>query len=180
MSTGFEVRSPRADEAAAIAGVHVAGWRETYGALLPSGYLDAAHERMRLDMWTRILDRADPLHRVRVGADAAGRMIGFGMSGASLPDAFGEPPRERQLYTLYVLAEAHGTGVGQALLDVILGPAPALLWVAQENPPRDRVLPAQRLRLRRDHAHRPRAAGARRGAHGAVTPVSSPDRPGTP
>ena len=73
-------------------------------------------------------------HRVRVCADAAGRMIGFGMSGASLPDAFGEPPRERQLYTLYVLAEAHGTGVGQALLDVILGPAPALLWVAQENP----------------------------------------------
>ncbi len=134
MSAGFEVRAPRPDEAAAIAEVHVAGWRETYTPFLPHGYLDETHERMRLDMWQRILDRADPAYRIRVAADTTGWLIGFGMAGAALADSAGRPPRERQLYTLYVFAEAHGTGVGQALLDAILGTEPALLWVAQENP----------------------------------------------
>jgi ribosomal protein S18 acetylase RimI-like enzyme len=33
-----------------------------------------------------------------------------------------------------VTRAAHGTGIGQALLDEVLGEEPAMLWVAKENP----------------------------------------------
>jgi len=33
-----------------------------------------------------------------------------------------------------VLPEHHGTGTGQALLDVVVPPGPAQVWVAEENP----------------------------------------------
>lgn len=32
------------------------------------------------------------------------------------------------------LADLHGTGAGQLLLDAVLGDSPALLWVAKDNP----------------------------------------------
>ncbi|WP_439688481.1 GNAT family N-acetyltransferase [Curtobacterium sp. SP.BCp] len=35
---------------------------------------------------------------------------------------------------LYVLARAHGSGAGQALLDAALGHRSASLWVAEDNP----------------------------------------------
>lgn len=46
----------------------------------------------------------------------------------------GTPPRERQLYAIYVLASQYGTGAGQSLLDETLGKDPAVLCVARENP----------------------------------------------
>ena len=45
-----------------------------------------------------------------------------------------EPPRDRLLCAVYVLAAHYGTGVGQALLDGTLGKDPAMLWVAKEDP----------------------------------------------
>jgi ribosomal protein S18 acetylase RimI-like enzyme len=33
-----------------------------------------------------------------------------------------------------VLAAHHGTGIGQTLLDEVLGSGPAQLWVAKQNP----------------------------------------------
>jgi len=42
--------------------------------------------------------------------------------------------RDLQLWGLYVLAELHGTGVGQALLDAVIPPrTPAQLYVAKGN-----------------------------------------------
>ena len=35
---------------------------------------------------------------------------------------------------LYVLAEHHGSGAGQALLEAVIGDNPAFLWVAKDNP----------------------------------------------
>jgi GNAT superfamily N-acetyltransferase len=44
------------------------------------------------------------------------------------------PPRERQLWFIYLLASAQGSGAGQALLDDVLGDEPASLWVFEANP----------------------------------------------
>jgi GNAT superfamily N-acetyltransferase len=60
-----------------------------------------------------------------------GELRGFASSGRAHDD---DPPRDRALYTLYVLASEYGSGAGQALLEAVLGDAPAYLWVAAENP----------------------------------------------
>ncbi|WP_246036749.1 GNAT family N-acetyltransferase [Cellulomonas telluris] len=69
-------------------------------------------------------------------AEVAGTVVGIAF--ADLGRRVGEHPpvRDRELYLLYVLAAHHGTGVGQALLDVVVLPrhVPAQVWVAEHNP----------------------------------------------
>lgn len=43
------------------------------------------------------------------------------------------PPVPLQLFQLYVLRTAHGTGLGAALLDAAIGPADAYLWIMDGN-----------------------------------------------
>ena len=121
----FTVRVPDPSEATEIADVHVQTWREAYSHLLPEGFFDDEYVRGRHRMWTG--------RRIRV-ADEDGRIIGLAVAGPSAPAGEEVPPRERQLYMLYVVAAAHGRGVGQALLDAVVGDEPAVLWVAKDNP----------------------------------------------
>jgi ribosomal protein S18 acetylase RimI-like enzyme len=65
-----------------------------------------------------------------------GVTVGFATSGkASGPDAeHGFPPaRPLKLFTIYLLASAHGSGLGQQMLDAVLGDSPAQLWVLRGN-----------------------------------------------
>lgn len=50
------------------------------------------------------------------------------------PSRDAPPVRELELVGLYLLADHHGTGLGQALLDAALGNQAASLWMAQDNP----------------------------------------------
>ena len=67
-------------------------------------------------------------------AECKGQIIGFAFFGPSLEAEGVEIPRDRQLFSIYVAAEHHGAGVGQALLDATAGDSPAMLWVAKDNP----------------------------------------------
>ncbi|MBP2435598.1 GNAT family N-acetyltransferase [Microbacterium amylolyticum] len=125
----FTIRPPRRDEADAIAAVQVRGWEQTYTDVLPVGYLDESHRAMRRRMWNTILSDPNPAHIVRI-AEVNGVMTGVAMAGSAGEDA----PRGRALFLLYLLAEHHGSGAGQALLDAVLGAEPAMLWVAKTNP----------------------------------------------
>ena len=127
------VRAPSPADAREIAELHVSTWREAYAHLLPEEFFDGAHVRGRHEMWDRLLEDPRPEWNIRV-AERDGETIGFAFAGPSIgPDAE-DLPRERQLYMIYVAAAHHGTGAGQALLDAVLGDAPAMLWVAKENP----------------------------------------------
>ncbi|MFC0672521.1 GNAT family N-acetyltransferase [Brachybacterium hainanense] len=116
-------------DAAAIAQVHVTGWREAYEYLLPERFWDAEALAGRVRMW-ELITRWHPdriAERLRVARDAEGGVIGFALTGPAEED-----PRE--LHALYVLSPWYGTGTGAALLTELLGDLPASLWVAQENP----------------------------------------------
>lgn len=124
------IRTPSPTDAAALADLHVQTWRETYTHLLPENYFDEAFVQGRHEMWSRLTNTPREDLTVRL-AELDGVLVGFAMSGRPLGD---DPPRDRQLYFIYVAASAHGTGAGQALLEAVLGDGPALLWVAKQNP----------------------------------------------
>jgi GNAT superfamily N-acetyltransferase len=116
-----------------MARVNVRSWRETYRGVMADRVLDdpelpAARERF----WTTILSDVRYLaNRVAV-AERGGELIGIAMAG---PPQTSESPWETHLYVLYVVAAEHGTGVGTALLDAVVGPHDsAALWVADPNP----------------------------------------------
>jgi RimJ/RimL family protein N-acetyltransferase len=84
-------------------------------------------------MWRQILN--DPAQTALVVEDAAGRIVGWCTVAPSRDaDADGE------LWGIYVLSEAWGTGAGTALMvagtDVLceLGYRDAILWVLEDNP----------------------------------------------
>lgn len=129
----FTLREPALPDAPQIAELHVATWREAYSHLLPKDFFTAEHVRGRHQMWNRILGNVLEKWSIRI-AESSGRIIGFAFFGPSFGTEGQELPRDHQLFSIYVAAAHHGTGVGQSLLDATAGDGPAMLWVARDNP----------------------------------------------
>lgn len=124
------LRVPNPSDIEQIARVHIQGWREAYGSLLPPQFYDGDALRRRIAMWTRILAEIEHHPRLRV-SEVTGEIVGFALAGP--PDG-DDPARDLELSMIYISAEHYGTGIGQALLDAVLDHSPAQLWVAAENP----------------------------------------------
>ena len=126
------VRTPQPADAPAMAHVLVQSWRETYRGLMADAVLDdpefvPARERY----WTAALTDPRYAQNRAAVAERNGELVGVAMTGPLL-----EPgPWDRQLYVLYVLEQAHGSGAGSALLDAVLDrDESAVLWVTDPNP----------------------------------------------
>lgn len=130
----FALRAPNPADVDALAELHVATWREAYAHLLPEDFFTDEFLEGRRRMWTRLTSEAPEGVRVSLAETPDGEIVGFAVAGSSLPDEEHGVPRDLQLFMIYVAAAHYGTGAGQALLDAALGPGPALLWVAKENP----------------------------------------------
>ena len=132
MTIDFVVRRAEPADAPSMAKVHVDTWRETYRGLMSDAVLDdPGLLSWRERFWSAAL--TDPRYSQNIAAVASyeGSLIGIAMSGPSLDDAGGP----RQLYVLYAYAAFHGSGVGSALLNAVIGrSSPATLWVADPNP----------------------------------------------
>lgn len=127
----FTLRGPRLDDAPRVAATHVQAWRETYPGILSDELLAGLDVRKHTVMWERIAATLDGDRRALLVLDGDGDVCGFGMAG---PARDPEPPRELELYFIYLLDRVKGTGVGQRLIDGLLGDEPALVWVAALNP----------------------------------------------
>jgi len=131
MTEGFLVRAARAEDAQAMASMHVASWQETYRGLMSDELLDSPDLLpARESFWTTVLtEERFFAYRVAV-AERQGSLIGVAMAGPVQ-----DKPWSVHLYVLYVLALHHGFSVGEALLDAVVAPGePAALWVADPNP----------------------------------------------
>ena len=129
----FTIRAPRAADAPVIADLHVATWKEAYAHLLPADYFSEEYVARRHRMWEHVLNERREDMTIRV-AEVDGAIVGFAWVGPGEGREGEVPPRDRLLYAIYVLTAQYGSGVGQALLDEVLGTEPAMLWVAKENP----------------------------------------------
>ncbi|PYY34007.1 GNAT family N-acetyltransferase [Curtobacterium sp. MCBD17_030] len=129
-SAAAVIRPASTDDAASIARLHATSWRETYGRFVDDPDTNPWFEiDRRIGMWSSNLE--DQTFTTVVAIAEVG-MIGF----ATVQTTAEEPAavRPEELSMLYVLEHAHGSGTGQALLDVVLGQRPASLWVAADNP----------------------------------------------
>ena len=123
----MNIRPATSADATGIARVHIQAWRETYSRLVAPGELDDLSEERRAERWRRIIDDGG---KVWI-ADVADTIVGFAAVGGGDHD---EKPRPLELGALYLLADHHGSGAGQALLDAAIADAPAFLFVADDNP----------------------------------------------
>lgn len=99
------------EDAEALAGVHVAAWRETYQGLLPDSYL----ARMSVPVHTRRF-RSSLLrpgeHEATLAAADRDGLVGYAAGGPSRSKRLGEA----EITTLYVLRRAQGYGLGGELV----------------------------------------------------------------
>jgi GNAT superfamily N-acetyltransferase len=125
---GVTLRTATPEDVDAGAALHAACWREAYAGLVDPTQLEkriADTDRWR-EGWATQLAAGPP----RVLAVAGGELIGFGVAGPSRkPDA----PVAQELYALYTRAAWWGTGVGQALLEVVAPAGPCWLFVLEGN-----------------------------------------------
>ncbi len=127
------VRPAVLDDAEAIAVVHHTSWVETYSDLLPAEHWETDTVGRRAQRWQDRLSGAAEYPSVAV---VDKQVVGFAKAGPTRKKQGVPPPvRADELWSLYVLGEHHGTGIGGLLLDTVLPPnRSAELWVAATNP----------------------------------------------
>jgi GNAT superfamily N-acetyltransferase len=133
------IRPADINDAPAIARVHVASWRSTYGEVLPGDFLDSLTEDAYADRWRRfIADRSNLAYVVDDGDHSDGPVVGFASGGH---ERAGEAGYKGELYAIYLLESAQGRGYGRALMRAIVGGLRGIglddmiVWVLRENVP---------------------------------------------
>jgi GNAT superfamily N-acetyltransferase len=127
------IRAAEVIDAAGISHVHVQSWLTTYRGLVPDAYLATLSKAERIPLWQDWL-RRDISAFV---AEVEGTIIGFVSGGPVREPLAGY---DAELYTIYLLKEMQGRGVGTALLEKLAvamlgkGHASMMVWVLEGNP----------------------------------------------
>ena len=99
-------RIPTLSDVDQIASIHVQCWRETYAGLLPDAEIAKQDMQYRQNLWSKMIE-AGTSHLSWIDR------VGFAQVGQQRDDTLvAQFPRE--LYALYVLQKAHGTGAAQS------------------------------------------------------------------
>jgi len=130
------VRAARLEDAAAIAAVHVASWRQAYRGMLPEAHLDGLSVSDK-EATTQNLLRTPPSphHRLLV-LDRGGQILGFAATG---PASEGSEETQGEIYGIYLHPSIWGRGLGRLLMAQAQaalradGFHEAILWVLERN-----------------------------------------------
>lgn len=130
------VRIAEPDDAQGLAMVYVETWRTTYAGMVPDKVLLEMSEESQSARWARSIARGDEL--VMLAEDGDKGIVGLSSGGR----ARGSHGCKAEIFTLYVLPDEQGRGVGRALLDGMFGEFlaqsldSAIIWVLAANPAR--------------------------------------------
>jgi GNAT superfamily N-acetyltransferase len=126
------IRAAVAEDAIAIAHVHVESWRTTYSGIVPDAYLAGLDEALRMKLWQEWLSG----DTVVVVAERRGEVVGFAHAG-KIREAI--ETADAEVFSLYLLRESQGMGIGRALLKEAAsvlqqrGFRSLALWVLERN-----------------------------------------------
>jgi GNAT superfamily N-acetyltransferase len=128
----MNARPARKEDAAAIAEVHVRTWQAAYEHVFGAERLASLDVEARTRRWeTWLAEDATAF----VAEDDDGRVVAFSWVGPSRDD-----DAEGELFAIYALPDAWGSGAGPALMRAALdamreaGYRNAILWVVEDNP----------------------------------------------
>ncbi len=132
------IRPATADDLAGVARVHAVTWKATYAGIVPDSYLarmspetSLSRRRERYPDYPVLPDGQELV------AELAGRVVGYVSLGLVRDDDM--PTDTGEVWSLYVLPDHHGEGVGSSLLANglarlrALGYGPVVLWVLAGN-----------------------------------------------
>lgn len=127
----MSVRAATPADARGIAEVHVLTWRAAYARVFPAGVLASLSVDRRAEQWLEPLVAGD---RIWVAEDGES-VVGFASAGPSRTEE-----DVAELYAIYVVPDAWGTGAGHELMQAAIGwflaeeYTTAMLWVLSDNP----------------------------------------------
>ena len=129
------IRPAVATDAATVAAIHVASWRDAYAQILTFEYLSGPIESDRTAVWSHRLRERPPGQLVDMAFDQAGRAQGFVCGYLDSDPAWGS-----LIDNLHVLPQTRSRGIGGRLLQTAArqllakGPGRGLrLWVFEAN-----------------------------------------------
>jgi RimJ/RimL family protein N-acetyltransferase len=131
----LEVRPATADDADAIARIHVESWRAAYTGLIPEEAVTAFDVAARRRMWREALEGTRPAGCATFVAELDGVVVGV----ANVVPARGEPGGLGEVTHIYLHPSAWGQGIGRDLMlraEKSLresGFDEAVLWVLEGN-----------------------------------------------
>lgn len=133
----IHIRTATRTDAAPIARVHAATWKEAYRGLLDGAYLEGLSEKRLAMRWRAQLDRREQDFDEETFVAMNGRAaVGFASVGASR-EAFA--PWDAEISMVYVLKESRGVGIGRVLMKAAAdhcirrGMFTGGLWVLRDN-----------------------------------------------
>jgi GNAT superfamily N-acetyltransferase len=115
--------------------VHVRTWQAAYEHVFGAERLAGMDLDAREELWRQHLSEPEPRDFVVLVAEDEGAIVAFASCGDSRHE-----PGVGELYAIYALPEAWGSGAGPALMKAALGAlrdrgfATAQLWVLEDNP----------------------------------------------
>jgi ribosomal protein S18 acetylase RimI-like enzyme len=130
----LNIRPATAEDAPAIASVHVEAWRQAYAGVLPQATLDGLSVEARTRMWSQAI--AGTRGRVLV-AEESEEILGFAAFGLCRDE--GSAPTDHELWAIYVAPGRWRAGAGRALWRgareamVTAGAAAITVWVLPGN-----------------------------------------------
>ena len=134
----MRIRAALADDAPAIAHVHVDNWRTTYKGIIPDDTLANLSYERREAFWHEAIINDDAPQRVFV-AEEDEQIVGFASCG---PERTNNPDYTGELYAIYLFHQHQCQGIGRALTHAVAkrlreqGHAGMLVWVLEHNPSR--------------------------------------------
>lgn len=133
------IRKASAEDASAIARVHVKSWQTTYNGILEKKFLDSLKWEDRINWWEESL--TDPEEGTEnFVALIDDQVIGF-IGGGKIRDS--KNGYDAELYAIYILDEFRGLGIGRKLFNRLVkwlkrkGFSSMLVRVAEKNRYRD-------------------------------------------
>lgn len=131
------VRQAKIDDAPAIARVNVETWRTAYRRIVPADYLANLSYDRRESIWLEIISTAAKNeHFVYVAENNSGEVVGFAAGGH---ERTGKYIYQGELFSIYILEEYQGQGIGRQLVRCVAAKLADLdlnslmVWVLGDN-----------------------------------------------